>query len=80
MKELVLSPAAGERSFGGKSPEEVHGRKDQPHSGFNPAATPLVQFQGWTPARVKDSCTHYTWCGQHRSIRPVNLSIPVPSH
>lgn len=79
MKELVLSPEAGERTSG-KSPKEMHGSKDRPRSGLIPEATPLVRFQGWTPSKVKYSLTHYTWCGQHTCIWPGNLFIPVATH
>lgn len=65
MKELVLSPKAGERGFKGKTLRRCIGSKDPSLSGAIPAATPLTQHQGWAPAGVKDSDTvHLAWSAQ----------------
>lgn len=76
MKELVLSLKAGERGFKAKALRRCLGSKDPSPSEAIPAATPLSQHRGWTPARVKDSHT-VSSDGQDKSTKPTDLLMSV---
>ena len=82
MKELVLSLKAGERGFKGKALRRCIGSKDPSPSEAIPAATPLSQHRGWTPARVKDSHTvSLEWSGQEQQAhRPPHVCTSPDFH
>ena len=75
MKQLILSPKAGERVFKGKALRRCIGSKELTLRG-HPGCNTTVPAPGLDSSQGQ-GLSQCTWSGQHRSTKPTDLLISV---